>query len=442
MGKYAIFLVSALIFSMITYSHALKNALFMSNTRTVQSFSQNQAHNIAQSAAMMAINNLRNDDNSIFLPEHDEILSFPDLNEFTPWPELNGSYNLHFTNQGDSLLVMQSTGLFEETIYRVTLGLIIGPSIWDPNLDQTLHAENIIDLNGSGDMVIGEVSINSTATNAVKLGNQSKIKITDDLYIGPGGDKDAVVTGNHNNVGGEIHSLPRKLNYEFPIFPEFPTNFTSFTGEIQNELYPSDYSGKYISELKLQGSSDLTIHTGDENQVLHLGSFDVQSSNINIVGDGHLTIYVENLFDVKGNAKINENGDVNQLKIYYRGNPEVDLYDETLDFGGNTQINGTLVADKASINMNGTAGITGNVITGGHNVTINGNPSLVLEHSRVIFAPYAKIEAKGNVNILGSVIADEFYGSGNATIEYQKLDVDLPDDLEQEGGGYDVAFWN
>ncbi len=442
MGKYAIFIVLALTFSLITYSHALKNALFMSNARTVQSYSYSQAQNIAQSAAMLAITSLRNDANSTFLPNIDDIYSYPSLNGFQEWEEMHGSYNLSLTNQGDTLLVLRSTGKFEETNYLVTLGLVIGPSIWNPYLDQALHAENIIDLSsGSSDMIIGEVSINSTASNAVRLGSNNRIKITEDLFIGPGGDKQNVLTGNHNNVGGEVRTLDRKLNYDLPIFPQFPTGSPPFTFSNHTELHPEQYNGYYINEINLQGSNNLTIHTGDENRVLHVGRLDVQSSNINVIGDGKLTIYVENFLDMKGNAKINENGDVNQLHLFYRGDPEVDLYDESLDFGGNTQFNGSLYSEKASINMNGTAGIRGNIITGGNKVTIRGNPSLELDHSRVIFAPNGIVEAKGNVTIKGSVIAKEFYGSGNSTLEYSKLDVDLPD-LEQEGGGYDIAYWN
>jgi hypothetical protein len=443
MGKYAILIVSALIFSVITYSHGLRNAIFMSNTRVVQSFSQNQAHNIAQSAAMIAINDLRNDPNSLLLPSAGNTVFFPSATGFEPWAEMSGSYNLRFSNQGDSLLIMNSTGRFEDAIYRTTLGLIVGPSRWNPNLNQALHAERIIDLSGgSGDLIIGQVSINSIADNSVRLGSQSKIKISGDLLIGPGSDKTKVVVGNLNNVSGNIVNLSRRFTYDMPIFPDFPTMAMPAIYQGETQLEPHNYSYRYFNELNLQGSNNLVINTGDQDRILHVGKFNVQSSDITIIGDGKLTIYVEYELDVKGNAKINKDGEIDQLMIFYRGNPEVDLYDETLSFGGTTQIIGSLYADKASINLNGTASVEGHVLTGGNNVTIRGNPNLESEFSRVIFAPNALVAAVGNVLIKGSVIADSYYGSGNSTIDYDPdFGGDLPD-LEVATGGFDIAFWN
>lgn len=68
MGKYAIFIVSALIFSVITYSHGLRNALFISNSRIIQNYSQNQAHNIAHSSLMAAVKDLNENGGNITIP--------------------------------------------------------------------------------------------------------------------------------------------------------------------------------------------------------------------------------------------------------------------------------------------------------------------------------------------------------------------------------------
>jgi hypothetical protein len=125
MGKYSLIIVAALIFSLLTYSYALRNATFQSNARTVQSFSQNQAHNIAQSALMVAINDIRNDPaDSDFHPVTDEIFYYPSEDGFADWGDMHGYYNVSATNQGDTLLIVQSTGRFEETDYVVTAGLV------------------------------------------------------------------------------------------------------------------------------------------------------------------------------------------------------------------------------------------------------------------------------------------------------------------------------
>jgi hypothetical protein len=182
MGKYAILIVSALIFSVITYSHGLRNALFMSNTRVVQSFSQNQAHNIAQSAATIVINHLRNNIAGSFQAEKDDTYAFPSIDGFQEWQEMHGAYNIIVSNHGDTLYTVQSTGRFEDTIYRTNVGLVPFSPVWNPVIDQAVHADKNITLTGSA-IIGGDATINSILTNAVHLGSSTSIDST--LFIGP-----------------------------------------------------------------------------------------------------------------------------------------------------------------------------------------------------------------------------------------------------------------
>ncbi len=448
MGKYAMVIVSALIFSVITYSYGLRNALFLSNSRVVQSYSQNQAHNIAQAAAMIAINNLRNDSNTNFFPSENNIINYPSVENFEPWEEMHGSYNLRFMNQGNLLLVLTSTGLFEETIYSTNIGLIIGNSIWTPNFDQVLHAEDSITLGGND--YIGcegilpcQVTINSIDQNAVKLGTQSKIKIDGDLFIGPGGHPNVVVNGNHSNVAGKITPLLRRLDYKMPNFPDYSDlNFLPGSSVYSNSiiLNPEDYDRRHIPEILMtSGNNTLVFNTGNQDRELRVGNLQLSGQNrINVIGEGKLTVYVDYDIDMKGGSAMNELGDLNQLMLYYKGNQEVELYDETIDFGGNTFFNGNFFSEKAHVRLRGTAGIQGNVITGG-SVIMRGDASAI---SRVVYAPLGSVTTDGNVKIRGAVISYSYVGSGNTTLIYDPdLDADLPE-LEVEGGGFDIVYWN
>ncbi|TVR14709.1 MAG: hypothetical protein EA391_12305 [Balneolaceae bacterium] len=448
MGKYAIIIVSALIFSMITYSHALRNALFMSSSRTVQSYSQNQAHNIAHSAAMMAITDLRSNDNSTFFPSTDNTYYFPSANGFEPLSEMYGEYNLELTNHGGTLLTLRSTGRFENTTYQTEIGLVIGFSTWNPNFDQALHAENSIEMGGNDYIgCVGvnpcQVTLNSALANSIHLGSQSKIKIDADLYVGPGSDVNSVVVGNHNNVSGDIKVLPKTIKHEMPLFPDFSElNFLSGSSiySTSTTLNPEDFDQRHIPEILMtSGNNTLIINTGDQDRELRVGKLELSGQNeIKIVGDGKLTIYVDYDVDMKGGSTINEDGDVNKFMMFYRGNQEVELYDETLDFGGNTHFNGSFFADKANVRLRGTAGIQGNVITGG-NVLMSGNASAI---SRVVFAPEGTVETNGNVSIRGSVISKSFKASGNTDLIFDpEFDADIPD-LEVFGSGFDVVYWN
>jgi len=446
MGKYAILIVSALIFSMITYSHGLKNALFMSNTRTVQSFSQNQAHNIAQSAAMMAIKNLRSDENSSLFPAADDIISFPSPDGFESWPEMQGAYNLTLSNQGNDLLVLSATGRFEETNYRTTIGLQIGTSMWDPTFDQALHSETSI--LGQGNINIECVhdtpqchaTLNSAEDGAVIL--DGNVVVDGDLFIGPGGIAENVINGI-DKITGEIHTLQQKLNYPLPKFPNFEEQTFMPGNSIYSQsltLEPEDYDQRHIPELMLtSGNNTLTINTGTEDRTLRIGRMNLSGQNqINIIGEGKLNIYIDYEIDMKGGSAINENGETSSLNLFYRGNQDVELYDETIELAGNTTFNGNFFADKANIRLRGTTGIQGNVITGG-NVDISGDAEAI---SRLIYAPEGTVSMGGGSVIKGSVISDNYISHGNAKLIFdQDLDADLPD-LEIVGGGFPIVYWN
>lgn len=441
MGKYALIIVGALIFSVLTYSYALKNALFQTNVRSVQSYSQNQAHNIAQSAAMIAINDIRNDSNSDFHPAINQTYVFPGADQYASWGDMHGEYRIEVTNQADTLLIVQSTGKFEETIHSTNLALTKGTTSWNPIIDQAVHAENSVSLGGN-DFVDGDVTINNTQSSSVNLGSQPKIKIAGSLMVGPDGDPETVVAGNLTNVGGETGAMLDRLEYEMPIFPEFPGITESGSSVYESSTITKDqYNNKYIPEIALSGNATLNIDTGDEGDevVMHVGKFDVQSSNVNLTGSGKLTMYVDTHIDLKGKGTVNEGGDVNQLMVYYKGNQEVELYEETLDFGGNTYFNGSFFADKANIKLYGTAGIQGNVITGGNHVDLKGNAEAI---SRSIYAPNATVEANGTVYVRGSVVSYKFIGSGTTTLEYDPdLDTEWPD-LEKIGENFAILYWN
>lgn len=441
MGKYALIITAALIFSLLTYSYALKNALFQSNIRSVQSYSQNQAHNIAQSAAMVAINDIRNDSNSNFHPSTDATYIYPGADQFSSWGDMHGEYRIEVTNQADTLIHITSIGKFEDSIYRANVGLSKGSVAWNPVIDQAIHAENSVTMGGN-DFVDGDVTINSIRSSAVNLGSQPKIKIGGSLMVGPGGDPSQVVAGNLSNVGGDTGAMLERLDYNMPEFPDFPAiSSTGSSVYTSSTLSASDYHGKYIPEILLSGNATLNIDTGEEGdeRVMHVGKLDVQSSVVNLTGAGKLTVYVDTHIDLKGKGKVNEGGEVNQLMVYYKGDQEVELYEETLDFGGNTFFNGSLFADKANVKLYGTAGIQGNVITGGGHVDLKGTAEAI---SRSIFAPHAVVEANGTVYVRGSIISYEFVGSGTTVVEYDPdLDTEWPD-LEQTGDNFVVLYWN
>ncbi len=439
MGKYAIFLVLALVFSLLTYSQALRNALLISNNRAVTSYSLNQAQNIAQGALMVAIHGINNGSQTLAVPESDGFFAFPYSDGFQEWEKMHGSYNLRIYNQADTLLMVEATGRFEETDYRVTAGLLPGAAGWNPVFDQAVHTENRLELTGSS-TIKGHASTNSTAYHSVDLWWSTSIDSS--LFIGPGGDPGSVVNQRNfqqGNVGEGVFVLPEEKSYPMPQFPPYPPknlygSSVYVQGSQSRTLNPNEYDGYYIPEISVQSNTTLTIHVGDTDRTLHVGSFDIQQGHVHFTGAGKVDLYVENHLTLGGSSTVNDNGGVNNLFMYYGGSGKV-------DFKGNTRFNGGIYAKTADVDLGGSNNLRGTIITGGNEVKIEGGAAAF---SRVIYAPNAFVRLAGSATVYGAVIADSFEAVGNSHVIYDpEFDSELPDlEGDDEGNKYQVLFWN
>lgn len=448
MGKYAVILVSAVIFGMITYSHGLLNTFFSSEKRAVDSYSYHQAHNIAQSALMVAITEIKNDHESHFIPERDSLFAYPSSSTYQEWPQLDGFYRLLFHNHGDSILAIQAIGRFQEKEFQASAGLIFsGDRTFNwPFINQAVHAEGNITLTGSS-RLIGDVTINSTEPHAVSFGWSTYID--GNLSVGPGGDPDVVAPNVSewapDNVKGEKGALSEKLEFDMPEFPAPPSSIptghslrvTTWEEEqAQNQFHYSQFHGYLLESLAIAGNRTMTLDIGSQNRTLHVRSIDIPQGHLNIIGDGKLTIYVEESITLGGGTTVNHQGDPSQLMINYAG-PDKIL------FGGNVKLNSNLFIKEADFTIEGSNEIKGNFISGGDNITISGNAG---NYSRLFYAPNADIVLAGSGRVFGSVISKSLTAMGDSYVEFHTdMDVDLPD-LESgessSGGSYQITYWN
>lgn len=455
MGKYAIFIVSALIFSLLTYSSALRNALFRSNTRTITSHQINQAYNIAQSAMMVAIKDIKeNGNDSDFSPEEDDTYDYPASNSFANWADMKGEYNIRTTNQGDTLLVINSTGKYGESQYRVGVGLIksSGGSFEWPAFDQAVHADQSISVL-SGSHVYGNVSVNSTSYGAIRTDWQSPA-ISGNAFIGPGGvaaDVAPSISQWHSNyIGGSTVSMPEELAYELPEFPPVPalsagTSIKTEHWNDQTTFNLDNYTGSYIPEIAVNENRSMYLNVGDQDRTIYVGHLNMSNGHINILGSGNLEIHVVNQITMGSGSSINCSaqywtdasncsGTTEQVTTFYGGS-------SSLNFSNGTFFNGNMYIEKADLTLGGGNGFFGNIISGGDKVNITGGADAI---SRVIYAPNADVRLNQGGNLTGSIISKTFYSDGGTWVRYDsELDTDLPE-LGGNGGGtptYLISYW-
>jgi hypothetical protein len=464
----------------------------------VESYTLNQAQNVAQSAAMIVLKDIMdNGGDSSFHPDEDDEYYYPSKTGFAKWQELHGSYNVRTVNQGDTLLTIEAIGRYEDADYPVSLGLTKTPSSasfpW-PGIDSAIHSiESTTVSNGNvyGDIysggkfsipanaqVHGSVSVipdvteavvihsggisgnlyaNTTQPNGVKYTNWGS-SIGGDLFVGPGADPETVAPkisqwhGGH--VGGMEGSLsepvPEKI-MELPKFPEIPKSGMNLS-PINLKGNSSQYldlrsADAIIPSISIKSNTTLTVDVGNKDRVLHVEDLDIGQGHINIIseGEGRLQLLVADDFNIGGSSTLNNNTNPGGLEksplsllIAYAGSDE-------LDVGGNITMNANFFIKDADLKMRGSGKIHGNIISGGENVEFIGDAD---NTSRVVYAPNAYVEMGGSGSISGSVVSKNFYGFGGFSVTYTTDFEDTLPDLDTDGDGasgnptFAIMYWN
>lgn len=433
MGKYALIIVSALVFSVLTYSSGLRSAMFSSTLRIVDTFKDNQANNIAQSTMMVVMNDIKeNGGNSVFVPSSGGSYQ----SAVTEWSDVRGSYQIETVSSGDTLRIV-TAGIFENIASSSRAGFLTTNPPWNPQFDTAVHSEGNITLEGSAN-IKGHVSTNSTAQDAVYL--SSSALIDSSLYVGPGADPGYVVNKQDEfaaNVGLETDALVERQDYPMPAFPTYPSKnmvgaSVNLGGGSPRTLAFSEYNGYYIPEVTVKGGNDLTVEVNGES-VLYTSRFEVNQGHFHVTGTGTLTIIAEDVLDIGGNSSVNGSGETSRVFAFYGGTTD-------LNFAGTTVYNAGLFLKTADITITGTNTFQGSLISGGANVTLSGNAEV---NARVIYAPNAHVSMSGASFIKGAVISDRFSATNNSIVDFTDIPEDeLPDLQSAQNSVYTLLYWN
>ncbi|WP_332649391.1 DUF7305 domain-containing protein [Lysinibacillus sp. 54212] len=170
-----------------------------------------------------------------------------------------------------------------------------------------------------------------------------------------------------------------------------------------------------FDDFKVTSNNKITIDIGNNNVNLYVNSMDIQQGHIKIVGSGTLNIFVKDDVNIKGS--FNNNGNPNQINLFYQGT-------KPTTFSGETQLYGSFYTNSADLKLTGGAGFYGNIYSGGKELDISGG---VPTNGQYIIAPHADLKLSGGGNITGTVIANRIDGNGGTFIKYGSSVVPLPE---------------
>lgn len=304
--------------------------------------------------------------------------------------------------------------------------------------------KNYVDLSGGG-TIQGDVYIDSTSENILKMDGGAKIKNT--VFV-PGEAVDHALQAPDWFTSPKIEPMTSSLDWDaitnllndFPysVFDETKynkrANETIYQDESNpynpnkhdvisnNNLYITNYlANNYILDvvdnvffqnIEISQNNTLYINTNDRDIRIYAQSLTIHQGSIEIIGSGSVSIYTETIPNLKA-QNINVQSSSHQFKLYYSGNTEFSLANETT-------FNGSLFAPNASINLTGSGNIKGYVLTGGSTVTLTGGSF----NDFFLVAPNADIIMDGSGTVNGAVIGNTLKAGGGAKVNYQPIDID------------------
>lgn len=301
----------------------------------------------------------------------------------------NGTFDLRITKQSEKITVI-STGKIDNITDTVALvlkaqsintsKLTVKTAIW--GIDNLTIKSNV-----NGD-------VGTSSQNPVIL--DWGFNINGKIYT-----NGTVNKPDYSNAV-TIHPLSESYNYASPIFQAYPNNLTNMSnilldgGEPKNGSHYSINGNTYYDTITVTANRFLQINTNNHDTRIRIKNFDVQQGRIIINGSGKLTLFIDNLINLKGT--VNKDGSINnsnQLLMYCNTNNGL------LNLDNGVYINGSLYIGNSSINITGGTNINGDIVTTGKSFKMGGGSNTL---SGIIYAPNADINLSSGANINGAVI--------------------------------------
>ncbi|MBT2582943.1 hypothetical protein [Planococcus sp. ISL-109] len=179
----------------------------------------------------------------------------------------------------------------------------------------------------------------------------------------------------------------------------------------------------------------LTLDVGNKDISLVVDSISGQGHlDVISTGGGSLTLYVNDNINIRGDLNKSRGKDV----FIYLGPSTNPDRPKTLVSTSYAEFNASLYAWDANLEIIGSAGFTGQLVTGGKSVKVSGGSSAQSD-TTVVYAPNATVELVQGGRLLGAVVSNVFKLSGGASV--QSSEVDLGDGpFFQETGGEREIF--
>lgn len=246
------------------------------------------------------------------------------------------------------------------------------------------------------------------------------------------------------------YEVEDKNMWEFPELPSFPEtpvgkipgnekvgdhmvinngNLLITHSDANNYVYNMQEKTVKFTKISLNANRKLTINVGDTDRNIVVEHLNLENGQLKVKGGGKLTFYVTSKITFESGSRLNENGIINNVNIFYQGTDPIKL-------AGSQKIYGSIHAKSANIDLTAGGSIYGNIFTGGEEVAISGGADV---KTQLILAPEANVKTSGGGDVYGVIISRRFeHDSGKKVVYGEPFVLDgpiSPSALSIESGG-------
>ena len=382
-------------------------------------------------------------------------LEFPIESDETPFAE--GSFTVTI-DENPSQLIIESVGkvqsgkdgYVEATVVRILEKKVLLPA--SGNAPFAIYAKGQI-VTEEYPGVDGTIAISSGKSGTIDFKSHADLKDGDGksiIYIPKGSDPEELINkpdwwkiSDHAEItditpeGFPDDIADLKDMYPEPKLPVFPTNLPNKGSiELSGPSGVETISGDgYYEKLSVTHSKKLIIDTkGAPVTQIRVNEFSLNGGDrrpvLEIVGDGKVYIYADNVKAFNGSVKTPDPGNV----IFYLNSSPVNL-------GGDIRVGASLYFGDTNVKIGESCQIDGDIVVSRHgSVNIVGGSNI---NFGVIYAPNANITVGGGGKILGAIIGNDVTMSGGTKLTYDGSGrIKVPIETSEKGKViYKKGYW-
>ncbi|MDQ0430534.1 Tfp pilus assembly protein PilX [Planomicrobium stackebrandtii] len=292
-----------------------------------------------------------------------------------------------------------------------------------PNLG-VFSNDKILLSNGT---IEGNLILNKYSSKGIEISGNPSVKGDIIVPVASGNNVFSAPTWWINENKPAILKEHQLVEYPLPPFPEFPINFatmpnmnvgnhkvvsdkniniTSYLVENHKIILDKNYE---INNITFNSNRKLTFIVNEDRSIVVNNISG--SGHLHVEGKGKLTIYLKDNIQIDGNLNPQNTDNL----FIYVGPSKTPSVPKTIKSSSYAQFNASVYAKDANLEVVGSAGVTGHLVTGGQSVKFSGGTQGTASGT-VVFAPNAAVELTGSGTLRGGVISKTFKMDGGAKV--------------------------